>query len=225
MKLRRPLYGPGDPRGPSRGRDVVAVKRGLNKVERDFFPRPEPGFDHVFNQKTADAVKTFQRINDIDATGHFGQASLDALWPYMDAYARLMYRTYVPPKPKPVPPPLVEPKQGWASLHPSLHAAYSIGRTLGFSDLGTYNPASRLPSGAPSDHAVSPALAFDLGIDPDTGYDHDAARAYFHTLIGRPEIGYVILGERIWSRVRASEGVRRYTAGGHENHVHVSGLT
>lgn len=99
MKLRRPLYGPGDPRGPSRGRDVVAVKRGLNKVERDFFPRPAGGFDPAYNRKTVDAVKAFQRIEGIEPTGHLGQATLDALWPYMDAYARLMYRTYSPPRP------------------------------------------------------------------------------------------------------------------------------
>jgi peptidoglycan hydrolase-like protein with peptidoglycan-binding domain len=223
VNLKRPLYGPDDPRGPTRGRDVVAIKRGLSKVETSFFPRPPAGFDDVYNRKTADAVKTFQRLNEIAATGHLGQATLDALWPYMDAYARLMYRAFVVPKPKPIPPPLVEPNQGWASLHSSLYAAFSIGRSLGFSDLGTYNPNSKLPSGAPSDHALHPARAFDLGIDPDVGYAHDAARAYFHSMIGRAEIGYVILGDRIWSRSRASEGVRRYTGGGHANHVHVSG--
>lgn len=100
MKLKRPLYGPDDPRGPSRGRDVVAIKRGLWKVEDRFFPRPPAGFDDVYNRKTAFAVKTFQRIADIDPTGHFGQATLDALEPYMDAYARRMYERFkVPVKP------------------------------------------------------------------------------------------------------------------------------
>lgn len=101
MKLKRPLYGPDDPRGPSRGRDVVAIKRGLWKVEERFFPRPAAGFDDVYNRKTAFAVKTFQRIESIDPTGHFGQRTLDALEPYMDAYALSMYRRFVVPT-KPV---------------------------------------------------------------------------------------------------------------------------
>jgi peptidoglycan hydrolase-like protein with peptidoglycan-binding domain len=191
-----------------------------------FFPKPPGGFDDVYNAKTEQAVEVFQRFNDIKPTGQFGQATLDAMWAYADAYSKWVYKTWTAPKPKPIPPPLVEPNQGWASLHISLHPAYSLGRGpgYGFSDLGTYNPNSNLPSGSPSDHALYPARAFDLGIDPDTGYDHVAARAYFHSMIGRPEIGYVILGDRIWSRARASEGVRRYTGGGHANHVHVSGI-
>jgi len=33
---------------------------------------------------------------------------------------------------------LVEPVQGFGSLHNSLHLAYSMGRQRGFTDLGTY---------------------------------------------------------------------------------------
>jgi hypothetical protein len=95
---------------------------------------------------------------------------------------------------------------------------------MGMSDLGTYNPASKLPSGAPSDHAVYPAAAFDLGIDPDTGWDNDVARSYFLSLVGNPRVNYLILGDKIWSRARASEGIRSYSGGGHANHVHVSGV-
>lgn len=101
MRLKRPLYGPDHPESSSRGRDVIAVKRGLSKVEESFFPRPAAGFDDVYNAKTADAVKTFQRLHDIRATGHFGQATLDALWPYMDAYARYSYWRYKVPEPGP----------------------------------------------------------------------------------------------------------------------------
>lgn len=100
MRLKRPLLGPTHAGGPSRGRDVVAIKRGLSKVEENFFPKPPGGFDDVYNRKTVDAVKTFQRINDLPVSGNFGQGALDALWPYMDAYARWLYRTYSPPKPK-----------------------------------------------------------------------------------------------------------------------------
>lgn len=97
MKLKRPLYGPDDPRGPVRGRDVVAIKRGLWKVETDFFPRPAAGFDDVYNRKTTQAVRTFQRLEGIPATGDFGQRTLDALWPLMDDFARRMYQRFNPP--------------------------------------------------------------------------------------------------------------------------------
>lgn len=219
MKLKRALYGPEDPRGPSAGRDVKDfVKRSLHKVEDDFFKGPP--WDDVYNARTAEAIAVFQRLNHIKPTGHFGQATLDALWPYADAYARWVYRLWSAPKPKPLPQELVEPTQGFASLTSSLREAYSLGRHMGLSDLGTYNPSSRLPSGAPSDHAVWPAYAFDLGVEPDTGYDNPVGRAFFTAMIGRPEVEYVILGDHIWSR---SQGVHFYSGGGHANHCHVSG--
>lgn len=121
--------------------------------------------------------------------------------------------------PKPLP--LVEPNQGFASLHRSLWAAYSVGRRAGLTDLGTYNPASRLPSGAPSDHSVYPAYAFDLGFDPDTGWANEPARRVALALAGRPEIEYVILGNRIWTN--DGRGWHDYTAGNHANHIHCSG--
>lgn len=222
VKLKRGLYGPDDPRGPTRGSDVPPIKRGLNKIETDFFPRPPAGFDEVYNAKTAEAVKVFQRLNDIKTTGHFGQDTLDALWPYMDAYARYRYRRFKLPRPPS--PPLVQPVQGFNSLDDSLWQAYSLGRRMGMSDLGTYNPVSTLPSGGPSDHAVNPAFAFDLGISPTTGWQNDTGRAFFEAMVARPEVSYVILGDKIWSRARASEGIRPYTSGGHENHCHVSGV-
>lgn len=218
MKLKRALYGPDDARGTSHGVDVVAVKRGLARVEANFFPRPQAGFDDVYNRKTVDAVKVFQRLNGIRATGHFGQATLDALEPYMDVKAKALYQSYTPPPPKA---PLVEPNQGWASLHSSLWDAYSLGRNMGLSDLGTYNPASRLPSGSPSDHALYPARAFDLGVEPDTGYANPTGRKFFDAMIGRTEVSYVILGDKIWSRAL---GLHSYGSGGHLNHAHVSGF-
>lgn len=230
MKLKRPLYGPQDPRGPSRGRDVKDfVKRTLNRlhaqtgVGENFFPKPPGGFDEVYNAKTVEAVKVFQQWVGIRPTGHFGQATLDEMWAYADAYSKWVYRLYVPPKPKPEPLPPIEPRQGWGSLHKSLWSIFSLGRNMDLSDLGTYNPSSTLPSGGPSDHAVWPAMAFDLGVEPDTGYANSVGRAYFHICMTRPEVEYVILGDRIWSRPRADEGVRHYSGGGHANHVHVSG--
>lgn len=119
-----------------------------------------------------------------------------------------------------VKPKLVEPNQGFDSLDSSLWEAYTLGRNAGLTDLGTYNPASTLPgSGRKSDHAVYPAVAFDLGIDPDTGWNNLKARAYVQRIVGRKEIAYVILGDRIYSR----RGWGRYYSGGHLNHTHVSG--
>jgi peptidoglycan hydrolase-like protein with peptidoglycan-binding domain len=230
VNLKRPLFGPDDPRGPSRGRDVRDfVKRTLYRLPPQlpvgdrFFPKPPGGFDDVYNEKTQRAVEVFQRFVHVRPTGHFGQATLDEMWPYADAYSRWVYRMFIPPKPKPDPVELIAPMQGWGSLRTSLHEAFSLGRHMGLSDLGTFNPSSTLPSGAPSDHAVWPAAAFDLGVEPDTGYQNPIGRSFFHLMMQRLEVEYVILGDRIWSRPRASEGVRPYFGGGHQNHVHVSG--
>jgi hypothetical protein len=119
---------------------------------------------------------------------------------------------------------LVEPYQGWAYLNKKLWEAFSIGRNMGFKDgpgtaSGTYNPASRNPSGSKSDHAYLPSYAFDLDIVEHTGWDNLKARSYFYKLIARPEISYVILGDKIWSR---ENGFNNYPYGGHENHIHIS---
>lgn len=137
---------------------------------------------------------------------------------FYDARALELERRYADSlKPK-----LVRPRQGWSSLHRSLWEVYSVGRSApySFSDLGTYNPASRLPSGRPSDHSVHPAVAFDLGIDPDLGWAHELGREYVLRVAREPEVEYVILGDRIvFGRT-----IRRYSAGGHLNHIHVSGV-
>lgn len=108
MNLKRPLYGPQDPRGPSRGRDVRDfVKRTLHRMPaqtgfgENFFPKPEKGFSDVYNEKTAAAIKTVQRFWDIEPTGNMGQATFDVLWDYADGYSKWSYRLYVPPKDKP----------------------------------------------------------------------------------------------------------------------------
>lgn len=231
MNIKRSLYGPGDPRGPSKGRDVRDfVKRTLNRMPgqaglgENFFPKPPGGFDDVYNSKTVEAVAVIQKWFQISpATGNMGQPTFDILWDHADAYSKYAYRVWTAPKPKPIPLPEIVPIQGWSSLHSSLHQDFSLGRNMGLSDLGTYNENSNLPSGAPSDHAVWPAYAFDLGVEPDTGWNNDVGRSFFLTMMGKPEVEYVILGNRIWSRPRASEGIRSYYGGGHDNHVHVSG--
>lgn len=107
-----------------------------------------------------------------------------------------------------------------ASLHSSLWTAYSDALTTkGLFSLGTYNPASKLPSGLPSDHAVYPAYAFDIGFDPDTGWANPVARAYAERTAKRLEVEYVILGNKI----HIDGAWKTYTGGGHLDHVHVSG--
>lgn len=112
---------------------------------------------------------------------------------------------------------LLEPKQGFKSLRSDGWAAYTLGRRLGLSDLGTFNPASTLPGGGKSDHAFSPARAFDLGLTAKG--TRARARWFFRQMIERPEVEYVIFEDKIWSRDR---GLHAYTAGGHDAHVHVS---
>lgn len=132
----------------------------------------------------------------------------------LDAYAESV-------KPK-----LIEPYQGFESLHRSLWDIYSFGRRLNLGDAprlasGTYAAGSTLPGGGKSDHAFYPAFAFDLDIGPDTGWANLPARAFALEAATRPEVEYVILGDRI--HTNDGRGWHAYTAGGHLNHVHVSG--
>ena len=110
---------------------------------------------------------------------------------------------------------------GPASLIPSLWDEWQMAHQMipSYMNLGDYNPASVLPSGAPSDHAVYPAKAFDAGFSPAIGWAHPDARRFFMAMVGRPGIHYAILGDKIWS---AEQGLHGYGYGGHENHVHVS---
>lgn len=109
MRLKRPLYGPDDPRGPSHGRDVKDfVKRTLYRLPAQlpvgdmFFPKPPGGFDDVFNAKTVEGVEVVRRFNESRPfKGPFRQSDLDDLWQYADAYSKWVYRIWSAPKPKP----------------------------------------------------------------------------------------------------------------------------
>lgn len=157
--------------------------------------------------------------------GWFDEETLRTLEPYFDFKARELWNQQYE---KPKPPPLIEPKEGFDSLVSDLWRDYSSGRDLGLTDLGTYNPDSKLPDGEPSDHATSrldgtigePACAFDLGFSPQIGMSNPVANKFFHLMMGKPEINYVICGTSIWSVER---GLHTYTNGGHEGHVHTSG--
>lgn len=93
MKLKRPLH------GSEIGVDVRMVQRALNK-----WVRPSVGIPITseYDQRTTDRMVGFQVEQDIKpARGDFGQKTLDALWPYFDAYGRWRYQLYRPPKPQP----------------------------------------------------------------------------------------------------------------------------
>lgn len=119
---------------------------------------------------------------------------------------------------------LVEPVQGFYSLHNSLWLAYSMGRKRGFTDLGTY-------VNKPGDHGWNDrermAAAFDLGrkdrfLFKGWGYLKARRLAQLYVKYNKPlGIEYVILGNRIWSR---KNGWYAYTRdASHSFHIHVSG--
>jgi len=199
------------------GKDIEAWMRDVHRVLgvgslTTFAQRPTV-FRRSFGPVKKRQVAAAQRKLAMEVSGVIGPGTQSVLTPYLDGYARGLLKAAPPVK-------LVAPTQGFGSLDRRLWDAYSFGRNLGLSDLGTYNPASTLPGGGRSDHAYLPARAFDLGVEPDTGYYNRPGREFFDEMIGRPEVEYVILGDRIWSR---SRGLRPYTSGGHANHAHVSG--
>lgn len=117
---------------------------------------------------------------------------------------------------------LVEPKQGFQSLAPSLWLAYSMGRKRGFTDLGTY-------ARKPGDHGTWPAHAFDLGRRDrfyNKGWNYLKARrlARLYWRYREPlAINYVILGRKIISRSRPYWHKLGTGDTSHDWHIHVSG--
>ena len=119
---------------------------------------------------------------------------------------------------------LIEPTQGFGSLHQSLWLAYSIGRVRGYTDLGTY-------VNKPGDHGWDDlhrrAMAFDLGRKDrflNKGFGYLKAQHLFWFYVRNHaalDIEYVILGMKIWSRER---GFHLYGGdNSHMFHMHVSG--
>jgi hypothetical protein len=119
---------------------------------------------------------------------------------------------------------LVEPRQGFDSLHPSLHLAYSMGRVRGFTDLGTY-------VNKPGDHGIGPpCYAFDLGRKDRflfKGWDYLKARRLAQLYVKEHQalgINYVILGQRIWSRSKPYWHPLTTGDTSHSFHIHCSGV-
>jgi hypothetical protein len=121
---------------------------------------------------------------------------------------------------------LVEPRQGFGSLHSSMHLAYSMGRVRGFTDLGTY-VNKPLDHGWDDVHRM--ARAFDLGREDGRfwrrQYGQLATWRYVRMLTRNHKalgIDYVIYRDKIWSR--AHPEWRHYGPDtSHFWHVHVSG--
>jgi hypothetical protein len=215
-----------------RGTDVEAVSRAFIRAKlwpgmtlAEFAKMPVAERQH-YDAARAAAQRRLEKQIGTDPDGvyaRFGHEELERREAF-DAKARLALRRW-----RPGLPPLIEPKQGFSSLHPSLRRVYTMGIALGFTDLGTYNPRSILGSGNLSDHATSvdcatspsrPAKAIDFGIDPDTGWQNLEARAFVLAIYELPVLEYVILGDKICFR---EGGIKPYTAGGHLNHIHASG--
>ena len=208
----------GDQGSDCEGVARALIREGSAGVTLTSFNKQTLERRRTWNVQKMDWLKKFERSlgDPYSVDGIYGRAVHEKLEPHFDALATQMMKDWKPP-----PPPLIEPAQGFDSLHQSMWSIYSLGRNMHLFDLGTWNPRSTLPSGAKSDHAVYPAYAFDLGFDPDIGWEHDVARSYFYAALHRPEVEYVILGSKIGFRRTGT--VQYYGSGGHYNHVHVSG--
>lgn len=104
-RIKRPMYPPGHPKGPTSGKDVQIMKWGVHRYETGTLPRPETGFTDDFGLALKEAIKrVIQPREGIDATGAIGQATFDVLWQHLDEYRRQQYRRWSPPPPKPTMP-------------------------------------------------------------------------------------------------------------------------
>jgi hypothetical protein len=215
--------------GSSPGKDIYASKRIVFKYLGDEYSWKKltsnlPFIRNKFISSFTKSVNKARIKSSLPQNGIMNNTLLEKMRAAgaVDSYSDKLLQDYAKEQLTKI----VEPYQGFSSLHKSLWEVYSIGRNMGLKDgpglaSGTYNPGSRLPSGKKSDHAHLPSYAFDLDIVQYTGWNNLNARAYFNKIINRPEINYAILGNKIWSK---SNGLNSYNYGGHENHIHISAV-
>jgi len=104
VNLKRAMYGPNRPKGPTVGKDVQIMKFGVNRYEAELLPEPPGGYTTTFGDALQEAlVKVLQPQENIPATGNIGQATFDVIWEYLDDYRRSQYRNFKVPPPKPPP--------------------------------------------------------------------------------------------------------------------------
>lgn len=120
MILKRPLYGPNRPKGPTVGMDVKWMKWGVNRYEMELLLEPPGGYTNNFGEGLQEAIqKVVQPQENIPATGNIGQATFDVIWELWDDNHREKYRKWKVPPPKP--PPVVVPDLG-----PIYRGSYAI---------------------------------------------------------------------------------------------------
>ena len=84
--LKRPLYPPDHPDGPSPGGgDVIAIKRAISRAGFWLWQKFDNAYSNAFAQggSDGDGVAGFQRKNGIQGTGNYGSATHNALRDYV----------------------------------------------------------------------------------------------------------------------------------------------
>jgi peptidoglycan hydrolase-like protein with peptidoglycan-binding domain len=91
VKIKRKLT------GSETGADVRMVQRALNKAPS----QTVIAVTSVYDETTQRRMRAFRVAHSLLTGTHFDQPALDKLWPWFDAYGRVRYRLYQPPKPAP----------------------------------------------------------------------------------------------------------------------------
>lgn len=73
------------------GKDVQAVQRALQKGLKAKSQKTVLAPTGTYGDGTVTDCQTFQKCHGIQASGSMGQPTLDALWPYVDAYGTSLY--------------------------------------------------------------------------------------------------------------------------------------
>lgn len=108
IALKRPMYCPSDPRGPTIGKDVQIAKFGIGRYRKGILPKPASGYSYTFGQAMEEAVQEIQQKEGIPASRNIGESTWEVIWGYLDAYRRWQYRNWKPP--------LSVQEQAWVQL-------------------------------------------------------------------------------------------------------------
>jgi hypothetical protein len=95
--LKRPMFAPSDPRGPTVGKDVQIAKFGLGRYPNSPLPKPAAGYSRTFGEQMAIAVAHLQKREGLPVTRNIGHPTWAVIWKYLDAYRRWQYRNWTIP--------------------------------------------------------------------------------------------------------------------------------